>query len=232
MAQQRSHMMPVHFAPHHHDTARRARRSGLVLMRGGLPQEVEEEVNKFKKVYPRAQIQTLWTKLKQVYGTESLAIQGIRRNPQIINPSYSYRPNALTESKKVLLEYMSEEEAIDVMLKNPSVLQCGERGLRSVGPDEIKGFANILDLGSKLPFYPLLGGFLGLCAFNVYAANVDAAQAAALAPFSDLLKPLVGIVFAVAIEGSRVAIVGAVVKNQMEGKEFGVDKYGKRSGAK
>merc|ERR1712070_440095 len=127
-----------------------------------------------------------------------------------INPSYSYRPNALTESKKVLLEYMSEEEAIDVMLKNPSVLQCGERGLRSVGPDEIKGFANILDLGSKLPFYPLLGGFLGLCAFNVYAANVDAAQAVALA-------------------GSRVAIVGAVVKNQMEGKEFGVDKYGKRS---
>merc|ERR1712070_1094726 len=181
MAQQRSHMMPVHFAPHHHDTARHARRSGLVLMRGSLPQEVEEEVRKFK----------------QVYGTESLAIQGIRRNPQIINPSYSYRPNALTESKKVLLEYMSEEEAIDVMLKNPSVLQCGERGLRSVGPDEIKGFANILDLGSKLPFYPLLGGFLGLCAFNVYAANVDAAQAAALAPFSDLLKPLVGIVFAV-----------------------------------
>merc|ERR1712070_758311 len=74
MAQQRSHMMPVHFAPHHHDTARHARRTGLVLMRGSLPQEVEEVVSKFKKVYPRAQIQTLLTKLKQVYGTESLAI--------------------------------------------------------------------------------------------------------------------------------------------------------------
>lgn len=53
-------------------------------------------------------------------------------------------------------------------------------------------------------------------------------QAAALEPFSNLLKPLVGIAFSVAIEGSRIAIVGAVVKNQMEGKEFGVDKYGKK----
>ena len=61
----------------------------------------------------------------------------MRDNPQIINPSYTVLPpKPLAGSKSCLVEIMSEEEAIEVMLKNLAVLQCG-LSLRSTQADEI-----------------------------------------------------------------------------------------------
>ena len=37
---------------------------------------------------------------------------------------------------------MGKEEAVEVMCLNPAVLQCGP-SLDTLGPDEIKGFANL-----------------------------------------------------------------------------------------
>lgn len=44
--------------------------------------------------------------------------------PQILNPFYSFC-NTLLASKGVLFEMMGKEGALEVMLKNPAVLQCG-----------------------------------------------------------------------------------------------------------
>ena len=51
---------------------------------------------------------------------------------------------------RVLLACPSSMAALDVMLKNPGVLQCGP-ALDTLGPDEIKGFANIRNFGNKIP---------------------------------------------------------------------------------
>ena len=97
---------------------------------GGLPSEVTEVVNGFATEKDPAAIRALWTELKRAYGDEATAVQAVLRQPQIINPSYTDPPAVISRSKAVLVEYMGEEESIEVMLKNPSVLQCGERGLR------------------------------------------------------------------------------------------------------
>lgn len=115
-------------------------------------------------------------------------------------------------SRDVLEAMMGKEEALEVMLKNPAVLQCGP-SLDTIGPDEIKGFANIRSFGNRLfpesARGPALTAFLALCFFPLIANNIPALQDSwAL----NLAKPLVGLVFALAIEGSRIVIVGTIVK--------------------
>jgi len=54
----------------------------------------------------------------------------------------------MLESKRVLLDVMSEAEALEVMLANPAVLQCGP-SLEALGPSEIQAFARLRALGSR-----------------------------------------------------------------------------------
>ena len=72
-----------------------------------------------------AAIRALWSELKRAYGDEATAVQAVLRQPQIINPSYTDPPAVISRSKAVLVGYMGEEESIEVMLKNPALLQCG-----------------------------------------------------------------------------------------------------------
>ena len=198
---------------------------------GGLPSEVTEVVNGFATEKDPAAIRALWTELKRAYGDEATAVQAVLRQPQIINPSYTDPPAVISRSKAVLVEYMGEEESIEVMLKNPSVLQCGERGLREVGPDEIKGFAQIASLGHKLGpqlQVALFGLGIGCVIFQILYNGATPEVQALMEPGRNIIAPLIGIFFGITVEGSRLTIVGAIFKNKViEGKEFGVDKYGK-----
>lgn len=182
-----------------------------------MPAEVLELTNKFKKQYDRRDLDQLWGAMIACYGTKELAIQAAFENPQIVNPSYTFT-NTMLASRDVLLDIMDKEEALQVMLRNPAVLQCGP-SLDTLGPDEIKGFANIRYFGNKIPenarLAALAATLLLICA-PIVGANVPEWSDS---PVLQLIKPLVGILFAVAIEGSRIAIVGTIVKAKMSGDE-------------
>jgi len=195
-------------------------RSGQkVKVRGRkLPAEVKEVIaNKFKKEYPQKDLEALWGTLVQCYGTEALAAQAVKDNWQMINPSYSF-PNTMLTSRDVLVDMMGKEEALEVMTLNPAVLQCGP-SLDTLGPDEIKGFAQIRNIGTKIPdnlAVPLIAFTIALVAFPIAAVRVPGLEDS---PLLNIVKPLCGILFAGAIEGSRIAIVGTIVKAKMGGDE-------------
>ena len=88
-------------------------------------------------------------RLLKCYGSKERALQAIRVNPTVVNPSYSFC-NTMLESKRVLLGAMSEAEALEVMARNPSILQCGP-SLEPLGASEIKLFASIRGLGNNIP---------------------------------------------------------------------------------
>jgi len=164
-----------------------------------------------------ALITQLWGAALACYGSETLASQAVRDNRQIINPSYSFC-NTMLSSRDVLFDMLGREEALDVMVKNPAVLQCGP-SLDTLGPDEIKGFANIRSIGNRIPENvrgPALSFLVALVLLPVLAQNVEGLQDSALL---NVVKPLVGILFAVLIEGSRIAIVGTIVKAKVSNDE-------------
>ena len=113
---------------------------------------------------------------------------------------------------------MGKEEAMEVMLKNPAVLQCGP-SLDTLGPDEIKGFANIRALGNRIPDSArgvAISAFFAFLLFPVIASNNPALQDS---PLLQLSKPIVGTIFAILIEGSRIIIVGTILKGKVSGDE-------------
>ena len=114
-----------------------------------LPLELEEITQTFKKEYPRKELEILWAALLNCYGSKELALEAARTNPQIANPSYSFC-NTMLESKRILLGVMSESQALEVMRKNPAVLQCGPT-LEALGRAEIEAFAAARGFGSQLP---------------------------------------------------------------------------------
>lgn len=125
----------------------------------------------------------------------------------------------MLSSRDVLFDMMGKEEALEVMLKNPAVLQCGP-SLDTLGPDEIKGFANLRNFFNNLIPSNLQGPAIALTllfvTFPIFAVNNPYLADSDL---TNLVKPIVGILFAIAIEGSRLLIVGTIVKGKMSGDE-------------
>ena len=115
--------------------------------RASLPPAALEVSNRFKKRYEPKQLDPLWRALRQCYGSEELALQAVSENPQILNPSYS-RPERIQASKACLVEIMGEADTLEVMLKNPAVLQCGS-ALAGAQATEIKGFATLRFVGNR-----------------------------------------------------------------------------------
>jgi len=124
--------------------------------RANLPPAALEVSNRFKKRYEPKQLEPIWRALRQCYGSEELVLQAVRENPQILNPSYS-RPERIQASKACLVEIMGEADTLEVMLKNPAVLQCGS-ALAGAQASEIKGFATLRFVGNRcaLPGRPCL----------------------------------------------------------------------------
>jgi len=181
-----------------------------------MPPDVFELTQTFKKEYTRKELDQLWGAMMACYGDEAKAKEAAFDNPQIVNPSYSFT-NTMLDSRDVLLDMMDPEEALEVMVLNPAVLQCGP-SLDTLGPDEIKGFANIRSISNKIgKRVGNLGIFflIFVCCSPLFIENSEFAGG----PLSNVIKPIVGIIFAVAIEGSRIAIIGSIVKAKASGDE-------------
>jgi len=178
---------------------------------------------KFTREYDDVEINALWDAVRRCYGEDALAVEAVRRNPYLLNPSYTWPPPLLSRSKSALVDVLgSEEETIQVMMRNPAVLQCGAPGILELGSGEIKLFANLRFYGSQVP--PAIAaasgvGLGGLILLSIFGAAMDAKSQAQLEPLLAIAKPLLGLVFALAIEGSRVAIVGSVVQGQMRKRD-------------
>jgi hypothetical protein len=107
----------------------------------------------FRKEYPARDLELLWAALLKCYGSPAEALAAAQTNPQVLNPSYSFC-NTMLESKRTLLNVMSEEEALEVMRLNPAVLQCGP-SLDVLGAGEIKAIAQFRNIGNTL-FPPVI----------------------------------------------------------------------------
>ena len=107
-------------------------------------------------------------------------------------------------------------------LASTPLLELFSRGLPvrpPSGPDEIKGFANIRNFGNKIPERSRLAVLAATCILVVSPIFLQYAEGELANQANLLIKPIVGILFAVAIEGSRIAIVGTIVKAKMSGDE-------------
>ena len=101
---------------------------------------------------------------------------------------------------------------------NPAVLQCGP-SLDTLGPDEIKGFAQIRSLGNRIPESVRRVAIAALILFTLFpvlASNDPTLKDSALL---SVTRPLVGTLFAVLIEGSRIVIVGTILKANVAGSD-------------
>ena len=114
-----------------------------------LPQEALVITATFKKAYALSDLEVLWAALLKCYGSKDLALQAAAANPTILNPSYSFC-NTMLESRRVLLDKMNEGEALNLMLANPAVLQCGP-SLEVLGATEIKSIATLRGLANGVP---------------------------------------------------------------------------------
>mmetsp|Transcript_25908 Transcript_25908/g.83698 ORF Transcript_25908/g.83698 Transcript_25908/m.83698 type:complete len:220 (-) Transcript_25908:119-778(-) len=93
----------------------------------------------------------LWAACITAYGSEELALRAVTQNPTILNPLYTDPPSVIANSKRALVQVLGgEEEAIDVMLKNPAVLQCGSALTRQQA-GEIRSFAAVRQLLDSSP---------------------------------------------------------------------------------
>lgn len=137
-----------------------------------------------------ADVNALWNALVDACSdNRELALQAARQNPTVLSPLYT-SPVKVAESKAALVEVLgSDEEAVEIVLKNPAVLQCG-KGLLQQQPSEIKGFAAIRSFADRVP--PTVSqGILGLvCAtlvLNIALSKSDDEVRARFARCGDLM---------------------------------------------
>ena len=102
-------------------------------------------------VVTEREVVTLWQTLVRAFGNQDLALRAVVANPSVVNPLYTKTPELVRASKQALVEVMgSEAEAIEVMLLNPSVLQCGD-GLRLQPAGQIRSFAGFRAVVDRVP---------------------------------------------------------------------------------
>lgn len=105
-----------------------------------LPVEVERAVESFSAYHDPKLIDALWVAVRKCYGSEEAAVTAVRRNGQILCPTFA-SPKLISDSYGGLSDLMGTEEALEIMMKNPAVLTCGDR-IRTANPAEIRNFAN------------------------------------------------------------------------------------------
>ena len=154
------------------------------------------------------ELKPLYSTLRKVYGSDALAVQAAQQNPQIINPLYT-RPAVATASKAALVTALgSEQAAIEVMLQNPAVLQCGE-SLADQPADEIRRFAAIRSFADSVPpavSLAALALFLlaGIAAIALKDAADETTQQALAA-----LRPVIGLAGASIFLATVAGLAGA-----------------------
>jgi len=92
----------------------------------------------------RPGVRILWLELLKVYPTEEAALAAVQRNSAIVLP-YLNRPNFIPGNWKVLKGMMSEQEALEVITKNPGVLASNPAGLTLANANVVKNAARAVD---------------------------------------------------------------------------------------
>ena len=178
---------------------------------GGLPAEVQAVVAaRFKRSYPQKDVLALWTEVKRAYKSEANAVAAVSANPTILNPKYTSPPALVGRSKAALVAVLGEEEAIEVLLKNPALLQCGA-SLAKQPAGQIKSFAAFRSVVDGLPAASppvVLGAFATI--FFVALAGKNGllpAEADGLVRGASVL---------LGVGGVSVTLIGAVLQNVAE----------------
>jgi hypothetical protein len=92
----------------------------------------------------------LWETLKKVYPSEEAALIAVQRNSALVLP-YLNKPFNIEGSWRVLLDKLSEAEALDVITKNPGVLASNPVGLAGSSPAAIKQAAGVVNMVEAVP---------------------------------------------------------------------------------
>ena len=92
---------------------------------------------------------TYCRRLLKVFPSEAAAVAAVKRNSAIVMP-YLNRPPYISGCWDVLKGMMSEEEALDVITRNPGILACNPVGLRTSNAAVIKGTAGAVDAFESL----------------------------------------------------------------------------------
>lgn len=101
--------------------------------------EIDEELIESK---PAARV--LWSRLLAIYPSEAAAVEAVQRNSALIYP-YLNKPAFIDGSWEVLKTMMTEEEALEVVVKNPGIL-CSNPGLLATSDaDTVKRAAGLVD---------------------------------------------------------------------------------------
>jgi hypothetical protein len=107
--------------------------------------------------YDQGEIEALWDTMVECYGgSEERAAAACKQvRGSVICPLYA-SPDLLKTSLAALVDVIGEEEADEILTKNPAVLTCGE-GLRTADPGEIRRLANLRQVLDGIPPSALLG---------------------------------------------------------------------------
>jgi hypothetical protein len=133
------------------------RRSRTPMM--GIPASVEECFPWDKNTYSPDDIEELWEAVVEAYGSEGAAEAAVLQvRGQILCPVY-ITPDMVQESRAALAANLGEEEASEIMAKNPCILTCGE-SLEVADPAEIRRLAQFRFYFDKIPPAVLLGSVL------------------------------------------------------------------------
>jgi hypothetical protein len=115
-----------------------------------LPPEIEALLTSSELKASRPGVCILWSRLLDVYPTEKAALAAAKRNSALVLP-YLNRPANIDGSWEVLKGMMSEEEALDVITKNPGVLACNPVGLKGSNAGDVQRAALLVDVVESLP---------------------------------------------------------------------------------
>lgn len=114
-----------------------------------LPEEVETLLINDELRKSRPGVCLLWAQLLSVYPSEAAAKQAVDRNSAIVLP-YLNRPFHIDGSWEVLKTMMSEEEALEVITKNPGILACNPAALKTSNKVAVQTTARAVDTVENL----------------------------------------------------------------------------------
>jgi hypothetical protein len=135
----------------------RASRSAVVGM--ALPADVEAATSWETGTYDQQEVEANWDAVVKAYGSQELAAEAvIRLRGSIICPLYA-SPALIEASLDALKSVIGDEEATEILAKNPAVLTCGD-GLRTADPGEIRRLATLRQVLDGIPPSVLLGSIV------------------------------------------------------------------------
>lgn len=122
---------------------------------------------------PRKQTAQCYAAFRECFATDEDAIKAVQRNTGVVLP-YLNVPSNIRGNYAYLVEILGRDGARDVCAKNPGVLSCNPKALRTSTADEITRAADGVEFVESLPIFriPLLRNNLDKIIFFAGASVV------------------------------------------------------------